>query len=85
MSTSDGMSNVYNDWAIDRIVSDIKMARKLLQDADNKQLTHGEKHHIIQVVLMLLEEAQRQVSEDSIHVMERRDTSLDIKPSDIPF
>lgn len=62
----------------------LKLARFLISEADNRGLTHGEKHYLMQTALFLMHQAQTMIDSESISVLERHEVK-DLDPSEIPF
>lgn len=62
----------------------LKLSRYLITRADEKGMTHGEKHFFLQTCLQLLHEAQDKLGDDSSWIFDRHEVK-NLDPSDIPF
>lgn len=71
-------------WQVSQAIKLLQMVRFLLQRADQKGLTHGEKHYLIQTALFLQAEALDALG-DMGAVLHRNDTANLLDLSDIPF
>lgn len=70
------------EWQVVQAIRLVKIAKFLTARADERGMTHGEKHHLHEVIGMLLSEALTCFGAD-ISPLER---NLDKDaPSDIPF
>ena len=61
----------------------VKLARYLISEADNRGLTHGEKHYLMQTALFLLHKAQDTLQGHRSTLEQHQVTEL--SESDIPF
>lgn len=73
----------FTEYTISKARAEIYLARYLLTLADNRGLTHGEKHYIIQTVLKLLQEAGNTLGDNQSRLWTNEVDN--IEPSDIPF
>lgn len=67
----------------DQIAIKVKIIRYILAMADDRVLLHGEKHHIIQVCLMLLHNLESELGGSS-SLLERHDEPI-LSADEIPF
>lgn len=62
-------------WEIKSAIAHIKLARYLMSRADKRGMTHGEKHHIIEVCLSELCDALFQLGDSSYSVVTQHNDS----------
>lgn len=67
----------------DHIRREVRLIRYLMSRADDKGLTHGEKHHIIQACLMILRQVEYELGGE-VDIVERNKLEID-EVGDIPF
>jgi len=65
-------------------VAEMHLARFLISEADNRGLTHGEKHFMMQTALYFLHKAETRVSGGQVSVIERHQVET-LPVEDIPF
>lgn len=74
-------------WDREHAAAMVKLARYLISEADDRGLTHGEKHYLMQAALYLLHKAQTQLNPDGSSSIDRHEVKT-LSPedvSDIPF
>jgi len=69
-------------YQLDRIKAHMQIVRYLMISADNRGLTHGEKHHFIHVALSEIAFCLREMG-DNYALMVRSDTQAD--PKDVSY
>jgi hypothetical protein len=72
------------DYYTKQVAGQIKLARYLISEADNRGLSHGEKHFLMQTALFILHKVQNTLDDDTVSLIERHQ-STDLDPSQIPF
>jgi len=90
MSTNGETSDInghpfVNPWEIKEAIRHMTMVRYMIENADNKSLTHGEKHHLMQVALMEIKHAFEALHSEHGNGLIRTDTVHVPEPDDIPF
>lgn len=75
------------EWKVRKAVAHLMVARHLLSLADERGVTHGEKHHIIEVIGMELVKALFELGSTENGILFRNvpDASDEPEVSDIPF
>lgn len=75
------------EWKVKKAVAHLMVVRHLLSMADERGTTHGEKHHILQVIGMELVKALYALdcTENGILFRNVPDASDEPEVSDIPF
>lgn len=70
------------DWRLKKVIDKLRVARYLLALADDKGRTHGEKHHLHEVIGMITVEILSDLGYE-MPIITRNIDKTDI--SDIPF
>ena len=71
-------------YQLDRLAAKLKIVHLLLGKADERGLTHGEKHHFIHVARHLLGEIYADVKPQSVYVIDEAPFDPD-EADPIPF
>lgn len=72
-------------YKINDALRHLKLVHYLLSRADERGMTHGEKHHLLQVAGMEMREAEHILGDDSSPLARNLDTDITPVASDIPF
>jgi hypothetical protein len=73
--------NIMDKWALEDIARKLNIVRLMLDTADERSLTHGEKHHFNHVAKHFLDQVRTAVSDD----IRRQNDEYTDEPNDIPF